>query len=483
MSLSGFVPRPAVPIATIAVDLSSQQRTIPNDFDGFSIEVNDAAEKYLGTPQAPNLVFEQLLRNLGPSTIRIGGDSSDFSCWNPRKAPYPAGCLFAITPDTVRGFVQASARTGWGITAGINLAQNDATWTLPYGIALSRAAASTPGSRLVGFEFGNEPDLYPSETLYGHHRIRPSGYSWPNVVADWKPYVVAFKGDPATARFALIGPAYDDSSDVWRNAYLAPFARGVGARNLGFLTVHDYPTYTCGGHRVTVAQLLSPQLVALYRQQARGWIATAGRLGLPLVLGETNSTACGGQNGVDNVFAATAWGLDWLFINAQLGFARIHFHMDDAYYSAVFVRVSNHAGSVTYRNVVAPLYYAMYAFGTLAQGHALLTTTVTTQSNIAAYAVAGDRNTPARLFVINKDLRAAGTVVVRPSSRTRSARLLVVAAPALTSGAVAFGGASFDDATGRLRSVPRTTALAADAAGNYAFTLPNASIAILSLTP
>ncbi|MBV8283190.1 MAG: hypothetical protein JO175_01005, partial [Candidatus Eremiobacteraeota bacterium] len=134
-------------------------------------------------------------------------------------------------------------------------------------------------------------------------------------------------------------------------------------------------------------------------------------------------------------------------------------------------------------NVVAPLYYAMYAFGTLAQGHALLTTTVTTQSNIAAYAVAGDRNTPARLFVINKDLRAAGTVVVRPSRRTRSARLLVVAAPALTSGAVAFGGTSFDDATGRLRSVPRTTALAADAAGNYAFTLPNASIAILSLTP
>ncbi|MBV8433048.1 MAG: hypothetical protein JO029_02075, partial [Candidatus Eremiobacteraeota bacterium] len=205
MSLSGFVPRPAVPIATIAVDLSSQQRTIPNDFDGFSIEVNDAAEKYLGTPQAPNLVFEQLLRNLGPSTIRIGGDSSDFSCWNPRKAPYPAGCLFAITPDTVRGFVQASARTGWGITAGINLAQNDATWTLPYGVALARAAASTPGSRLVGFEFGNEPDLYPGETLYAHHPIRPPGYSWPNVVADWKPYVVAFKGDPATARFALIG--------------------------------------------------------------------------------------------------------------------------------------------------------------------------------------------------------------------------------------------------------------------------------------
>jgi hypothetical protein len=57
----------AMPIAQVDVDLGSPARTIPNDFDGFSIEVNDAAQKYLGVAGSPNTVFEQLLHNLGLS--------------------------------------------------------------------------------------------------------------------------------------------------------------------------------------------------------------------------------------------------------------------------------------------------------------------------------------------------------------------------------------------------------------------------------
>ena len=469
-----------MPLVTVNVDVGSRGRTIPADFDGFSIEVTDAAEKYLGVAGSPNTVFEQLLRNLGKAVIRIGGNSTDFSCWHPGSAPYPQGCAFTLTPRVLDGYMQASARTGWSLIAGVNLAQNSATWASAYGSALAAAASRTPGSSLIGFEFGNEPDLYSSSVLFDHHLIRPKGYSWPNLVADWKPYVTAFKGQASTSKFALAGPAYDDSSDVWRDSYLKPWLQRVGAKNLGLLSVHEYPTYTCGGHHVTIAQLLASQLITTYAQMAAGWQEVAKQSGLPLELGETNSTACGGQDGVDNVFAATAWGLDWLFTNGQLGIQGINYHMDDACYSAVFVDRKMQGGKIVYSNSVAPLYYAMYAFNTAAEGSSLLRTVTTSRANVKAYAVRSAARY-VRVFVINKDLHAVGQVSVHLTSRMGDGSLLRIAAPGLASKNVSYGGTTFDNATGRLRGAPKTTPVAPDAHGDYDFMLGTATIAILTI--
>src|SRR5215469_4809117 len=57
-------------VATVSVNVSSPGKVIPTDFDGFSIEVGDSANKYLGVASSPNLVFYQLLQNLGKATIR-----------------------------------------------------------------------------------------------------------------------------------------------------------------------------------------------------------------------------------------------------------------------------------------------------------------------------------------------------------------------------------------------------------------------------
>ena len=181
-------------IATVSVSLAAHGPTIPSDFDGMSMEVDSAATQYLVAKPFPNLVFEQLLRNLGSATIRVGGNSTDNSCWNPSAAPYRQGCFFQIGPAMLNGFAQASARTGWSEIVGVNLAQNSATWAAPYGRAVAQAFAATPGSKLIGFEFGNEPDLYSQESYYGtQHSIRPKNYSWPNLVSDWKPYAAAFE--------------------------------------------------------------------------------------------------------------------------------------------------------------------------------------------------------------------------------------------------------------------------------------------------
>ena len=293
------------------------------------------------------------------------------------------------------------------------------------------------------------------------------------------PYVAAFKRQASTSRIPLVGPAYDDSSDVWRDRYLEPFVHGIGVTSLGIITLHEYPTYTCGGNMVTIAQLLAPSLVAGYKREASGWVNVAARFGLPLELGETNSTACGGQDGVDNVFAATAWGLDWLFANAQLGMRRINYHMDDAYYSAVFVRTSRQAGKVVYHDTVAPLYYAMYAFST-AEGGTLLRTEIVSQANITAYSIR-DAAGGVRVFVINKDLHAAGRVSIHLSAPRGSGSLLLIEAPRLSSRELSYGRTSFDNETGRLRRAPVRLRITPDGQNNYDFTLDNASIAVITI--
>jgi len=472
-------------VATVSVNVSSAGKVIPSDFNGFSIEVDDAANKYLGVASSPNLVFYQLLKNLGKATIRIGGNSEDYSCWNPSQAPRPAGCKFTITQDALNGFMKASAATAWGVILGVNLAENSGTWALQYGVAAVNAADAFSGSKLLGFEFGNEPDLYSSETFYDDSNIRPSGYSWTNLVTDWTPYISAFKGNRTTAAVPLVGPAYDDSSDVWRNSHLAPFLEGVGPSNLGTATVHEYPTDTCSGNELEISQLLAESLMSSYVSMVttNNWVSNANSRGLPLQLDETNSTACGGKAGVDDVMASTVWGLDWLFTNFNLGFSRINFHMDTAAYSAVqVVGTRNPNGTVSYANTVKPLYYAMYTFSTNAQRKAVVPARVSTSANIKAYAVRASSTGPVTVFVINKDLRAAGTVSVRPSEAMGAGSLLTVQAPSLSSKAVSYGGVRFNNKTGLLSGTPATTPVR-PVRGSYSVILPNASITILTINP
>jgi hypothetical protein len=423
------------------------------------------------------------MKNLGGGTLRSVDGYTSETCWNPSEAPYPDACPFAMTDDFVDGYVKASAETGWGVLVAINLAQNSAPWALQFGVKFANAARATPGSKLVGFEFGNEPDLYSRNLLFGRTKVRPPGYSWHDLVKDWKPYVSAFKSNTVTAGIPLVGPAYDQSG--WSDTNLGQFIDEVGAKNLGFVTVHHYATSRCGGRDVTIPELLSERRVDAFVSKAKGWVATVESRGLDLVHGETNSVSCEGQQGVSDAFASAVWGLDWLFTNFNVGMRRINFLANNSYYSPVFVTtaVNPDTDELIYLNFVAPLYYAMYTFSTLAQNQHILTTTIKTDANIKAYAVRGESSGPVTVFVINKDLKASGRVVITPSARMGEGSLLSVQGPSLDSRRATFGGVSFDNSTGRLAGSPRTTPVAPDASGSYTIDLPNASIAVITLKP
>ena len=197
------------------------------------------------------------------------------------------------------------------------------------------------------------------------------------------------------------------------------------------------------------------------------WVGNANSRGLQLELGETNSTACAGKSGVDNVMAATLWTVDWIFTNFNLGFNRINLFTSQ-FSTTYYTFASTTVNGSTYTTTVQAPYYGLYGFN----------------ANVKAYAVRASSTSPVVVFVINKDTSASGTVTVTPSVAMTSASLLMVKGTSLsaTASGVTYGGVQFNNSTGLLNGTPTTTSIS-PVAGSYSFTLPNAAYAILTISP
>ncbi len=484
-------------LATVTVTTKQLGAEIPKDFIGLSLEIKmggEALASYdqshgrsltpagseqivyaLGHPGAPNTAYFQFMRDLGPGVLRLGGNSQDNSCWNPRQAPRAKSCQARLTPGDLALFSRTAAATGWKLLIGLNLKQNSPDWALDE--VKDGIARQIPANEILALEIGNEPDLF-------YREARPVNYSVGDLLHDFLAYVRAFQTDPVASRYQIAGPAVCCS---WRDARdLAAFIDGAGAKHLKLVTLHNYSATTCNGHTVTISQLLAPQLMASFNSMARTWVAAVHQRGLPIAMAETNSASCGGMPGVSNAFASATWGLDYAFSLAKDGFRYVNFHSSyrpgGSSYNPIDTYGGRNAfGRWQYRNVAEPLYYALYLFARNASGRRLLSTHVTAAANVRAYAVTACPDCAVNVFVINKDLRASGRVQVIVPGRQAAARLLLVRAPRLSAGfsALTYGGERFDS-SGRL-GTPGTVRIVPDSQGRYTFDLPNAAIALLSV--
>jgi len=487
----------ASPLATVTVESGTPGARIPRDFLGFSLEVStlgqgigafagdnpragEPAEQIvyaLGHPGSPNTAYFRFMRNLGAGMLRLGGNSQDNSCWDRGHAPHPDGCQAELGPDDLRLFSQAARESGWRLIVGINLKQNSPAWAL--GEVADGIARVIPREQVFAIEPGNEPDLF-IRTPY-----RAAGYSPENLVQDFLGYVRAFASSPAAGRYALVGPA---TCCGWRNPRdLATFVDGVGRHNLRWITVHNYSATTCNGRTVSIAQLLSPELMDRFNDEARPLAAVARERDLPIAMAETNSASCGGMPGVSNAFAAALWGVDYAFSIAEDGYVNLDFHFSyrpeggSSYNPVDSYGRQGAAGRWTYRNVAQPLYYAMYLFAQHASGQRLLPARVESGMNVRAYAVSRCAGCAVKVFVLNKDTSAAGQVRVHLDRAMGSGSLLLLQAPTLGSLApeVRYGGQQFT--SGGVIAAPVTVVVRPDERGDYTFTLPNAAIALLTV--
>jgi Glycosyl hydrolase family 79 C-terminal beta domain len=472
---------PAQNVANIKVSAGAVSNPVPNDFLGLSVELSSVSRFFGSTPANTNPVLINLIRNLGQGTLRIGGNSQDEYCWAGATAPNPGLCTNTTSLDLnlLESLFQTSASTGWPVLMGLNLAQANSpgagAWMLNEVTNGIMPAIATEGGSLLGLELGNEIDLFVQD------KYRTT-YTPADQATDVLTFANALEGNSSTAQFTRVAPAYSNYTVSKLETMLPQFLSGVlgpNASNLGLVTIHAYPTNVCSaGSTVTAAQLLTPANVTKVQDGFTYALSQVAQYGLNLQIGETNSTACSGQNGVSNAQASALWGMDHMLNTARLGIRRMNFHMGGtSYYNAVQASSTN-----GFSNQVEPLYYAMYLFQA-AKGQSFLPVTLDTSANIRAYALSACAGCPVYLYVINKDLSAVGPVSVSVPAAGGDATLLALSAPSVDSLAaeVSYGGVQFNNATGALTGTPQTSVVVPDSNGVYTFDLPNAAAVLLTI--
>ncbi|MBA3806803.1 MAG: hypothetical protein H0X28_00195 [Solirubrobacterales bacterium] len=292
---------------TLTLDTQRPGSVFSRGAVGFSTEAGELARRRL-SGERPSLV--RLMRMLGPSVLRIGGNSVDRSWWTSKGEPAPAWATATITPRDLailHGLIRA---TGWRVLLGVNLGHFEPARAADE----ARVAQQRLGSGLLGVELGNEPDYYAPQ-------YRPAGYNVAAYLRDAEAYAGALKAQAPD--IAILGPASTQTSSLLSQL-------GGAGQMFSELTQHFYASSTCPGKPPVVAPSVSGLFSAAERQLEERVLAmlavAAAAAGRPTRIGETNDTACMASAAISPVFASALWALDWTLRASSSGVSGVSFH-------------------------------------------------------------------------------------------------------------------------------------------------------------
>ncbi|MGA8102051.1 MAG: hypothetical protein WB869_07855 [Candidatus Acidiferrales bacterium] len=359
---------------------------------------------------ASNTDLIGIFQRLGPSILRIGGNSVDRNVWTPNGPGQTVGQIAPSDVDSLAAFVKAA---GWQCLYGINLGGAATGATTPALAAAEVAyAAQQFGSSLLGIEIGNEPDLYGDTGNYF-----AGNWSLSQFLTLWGQFRAAILA--STPGVPITGPADASNEATWT----VPFGQTVTKSEITLLTQHYYrangqlPTSTAA-YLITPDPTLIADLAILE--------AGAPSIGVPYRMSECNSFYNGGASGVSDSYASSLWVIDYLFNCVQGGAVGVNFHGGGD--GTGYTPIANSAATV----VARPEFYGILLF-TLASQGTLYTTQVDAGTlNVTAYAVktsSGGLN----LIVVNKDLTQNLQLTTQLPGSASSATLLAMTQ--LTSGA------------------------------------------------
>jgi hypothetical protein len=377
--------------ATVTIGSKAKMMNIPRSYLGFSTEYWT-----LPTDELHITLYRRILSLVhvpgdGPLVLRIGGDSSDHTFWDPniRRLPHWA---FELTPD----FVERTARIVREMRLRVILDLNLVTGTpLEAGAWAHAAVTAMPNGSVIGFEIGNEPDLYDRELWLVNlgdtrfdagllpHALTPTTYAqdylkYERVLAIVAPHVKLIAP-------ALANPQLDSD---WIKTLLAD-----PHPNLGTISVHRYPYSACVGPSSpaypTVKRLLSLAATVGMAQSVEPALKVAKKAGVPVRLTEINSITCGGLDGVSPTFSTALWAPDAVFQLVKEGVSAVNLH------ARVFA--PNAPFRFSERGIIAhPLMYGLILFArTLGRDSRLVPVKLDGKSglNLRAWAVRVGKNT------------------------------------------------------------------------------------------
>ena len=423
---------PVVVDALVAISARAPMTPIPESYLGVSTEYWTLPlwGKHLGLLER----VLSLVHGPGPLVLRIGGDSADRTFWSPAR--HMPGWAYELTPKWMREVGTLVRTTG----ARLILDLNQVTATPAIAARWAAAAESQlPAGSIMGFEIGNEPDLYsPGLWLAGLADKRvlpplPAAISAANYELAFRQYAAALaKAAPGAP---LFGPALGEPEQnlSWLTTLLAHPHPGLDE-----VTVHRYPYWGCAPRTFpsypTISRLLSEQATAGMAQSVVQALVAARRAHLPLRLTELNSVNCGGVAGVSNSFATALWAPDALFELLHVGVSAVNIH--------VRAEAVNAAFAINRRGLQArPLLYGMLIFQRMLGTHAQLVSVrlaARPRLQLKAWAVRSGRST-LRVLLIDKGPRALIVQLVLPARGRATVQRLLARSPSATGG-VTFAG-------------------------------------------
>jgi hypothetical protein len=309
---------PLAPEAILRVDTSRLGNAFEPGAVGLSIEARELSTDHLS---AAHYRLVRLMRLLGPGVLRVGGNSLDYSWWTSDDEQSPPWATSVATPADLVSLRGLLAATDWRVILGVDLGHFDPARAANE----ARVAEHALGSRLLGFEIGNEPNDYGGSWV----GLRPSLYSASNYLEEIETYIAAMR--ETTSRIRLYGP---DLGWLQSQAWLTPIA----SESTSFTTItqHYYPTMysfskgVCKGTPVpTASELLSPEVRERENTVLQAIVRAGDLAHRETRISETNDTAsCDAPGGpaTSPVFASALWSLDWVLRATSAGVAGLNFH-------------------------------------------------------------------------------------------------------------------------------------------------------------
>jgi hypothetical protein len=373
---------------------------IAPDFMGLGYEISSVARP--GLMNGANRVYVQLVRTLGArGVIRIGGNTSDYAHYAAAAPPVSSAYGTVVNDAMLRdlgGFLKA---TGWKLIWGLDLGRAAESEAL----AEANAVVSIAGERLMAFEIGNEPDLFPNQK----HRSPEYGYEeW---LAEYRRYKTALRAQ--FPRIPLAGPDVAGKTD-----WVTRFAVDEG-KDAVLLTHHYYREGQNPGSTIEKLLGVDPKL----QPQLDRLRAASRNCGVPYRICEVNSFSGGGRPGVSDSMAAALWVLDYMFTLAANGCSGVN--METGVNHRDFISSYSPIGDDEHGHYSAkPEYYGMLAFSLGGKG-ALLTAEMDASSpGVKAYATRPNKGA-LTLTLINKRAGTAALTVVT-GSRMQGSRAAVI---------------------------------------------------------
>jgi hypothetical protein len=385
IQLTTAVARAQRPMELI-VDTKHPGVVIPSDYAGLSFETQmvlpDNGGKHYFSPNNAPLIA--LFRQLGISSLRIGGNTADRP-----TVPIPG------TADIDQLFAFARAAEVKVIyTLRLRAGDRDQA------AGLAKYIQERYRPLLECFAIGNEPNVFAKE--YDVYRD------------EWRNYFATITSSTNAPDARFCGP----SATPGRTAWARDFAHDFGASgHLAFISQHDYPGGAGNRATNTVAareRMLSAAWLGGYQKFYDSFVPAVRTNGLRYRLEEANNFFNGGAAGVSDTFASALWGLDYLHWWAAHGAAGINFHTGDKVAAGERMNPCRYASFVTsdHGYNVRPIGYGIKAFTTGSRGRVLpIAFPSDPTSNLTAYAVLTD-NQNLFVTVINKELSEKAPDVV-----------------------------------------------------------------------